>query len=138
MWRKIRGGLDKIKLFALLWVKEPNLKKKSMKRIFPKLSIAFALGLFTIGSLCAQTPNNYTLRVLLVDSLSKTPIEFATVAVYEGESKTVSKFAISDRRGAAEILGIKRGEHTVKIDLMGYTSRTQKVSFTEQISEARP
>ncbi|MCL2727977.1 MAG: outer membrane beta-barrel family protein, partial [Bacteroidales bacterium] len=101
-----------------------------MKRTIKKWIIAIILGLLAGGHVAAQSPSNYNLKAVLVDSLTKAPIEFAVIAVYEGASTTVTKFAISDRRGVVEILGIRRGEHTVKIDLMGYHSRTQTIAFT--------
>ena len=104
-----------------------------MKRIFPVLLATFVFGLMIDGQMYAQPqPTSYTLKALLLDSLTKEPVAFATVAIYEGGAETISKFAISDKRGMIEIPGIKRGEHTVKIDLMGYRSRTQKVVFARE------
>ncbi|MCL2739489.1 MAG: hypothetical protein FWE30_08610, partial [Bacteroidales bacterium] len=71
-----------------------------------------------------------TLRAVLLDSLSREPLQYVTVAVYEGGSETPSKFAISNREGLVEILGIPRGRHTVKIDIMGYVSQSREINFT--------
>ena len=97
-----------------------------------RMTLAF-LGLFLFFSPFAEMraqSANYTLKAVLIDSISKEPIEFATVAIFESGSETVSKFAISNKQGIIEISGIRRGEHTVRFDLMGYRSKSQAISFT--------
>ena len=101
-----------------------------MKIIFPTLCTAFVFGLFSTGIANAQTPSSYTFKAILIDSLTKEPIEYATISIYENGAETITKFAISDKKGTVEIPGIRRGTHQVRIDLMGYRTRLQTISFT--------
>ena len=101
-----------------------------MKRIF----FALFATIIAAFSLHAQQQTTYTFKAIVLDSLTKQPIEHAVVAIYEGGASSVSKFAISNRSGAVEILGIRRGEHTIKFDLLGYRSRSQTISFTSRES----
>ncbi|MDR2585232.1 MAG: TonB-dependent receptor, partial [Prevotellaceae bacterium] len=101
-----------------------------MKRVFSTPTLVSVFLLCTALFANAQSPSSYTLKAILIDSLTHAPIEYATVAIYESGSETVSKFAISDKKGIIEIIGIKRGQHIVKFDLMGYRSQTQTILFT--------
>ena len=91
-------------------------------------------GIFLLQSattFAQQRENNarYSLKVVLVDSVDKKPVGYATVALYEPEQTTVSKFAISDNKGLAELVGITPGSYTLKIDLMGYQSIVKPLVF---------
>ncbi len=63
------------------------------------------------------------LKAILLDSLTKSPIEFATLsAKYIGE-KSASKYALSDDKGVVVIQGMRVGRATVNVEFMGYKSR---------------
>ncbi len=64
------------------------------------------------------------LKAVLVDSLSREPIEFATMsAKYIGE-KVAKKYALSDDKGVVIIQGLRVGRATVSIEYMGYKTKT--------------
>ncbi len=63
------------------------------------------------------------LKAVLIDSLSKAPIEFATMsAKYIGE-ETAKKYALSDGSGVVIIQGLRVGRATVSIEYMGYRKK---------------
>ncbi|MCL1974396.1 MAG: outer membrane beta-barrel protein, partial [Bacteroidetes bacterium] len=98
-----------------------------MKR---KLFLGRLVCLMLMLSCVLARAQSYSLRASIVDSLSSEPLQFVTVAVYEAGSGTPNKFAVSNKEGHIEILGISGGKHLIKIDMMGYTSQTFEVSFS--------
>src|SRR5574344_255686 len=70
-----------------------------------------------------QAKGNY-FRTVIIDSLSKQPLEFATLsAVYQGETKP-SKYALSDVKGVVVLQGLKPGKYTIKFEYMGYKPKS--------------
>ena len=66
-------------------------------------------------------------RAVLVDSLTKAPIEFATFhAKYVGD-KQPRKFALTDDKGVAVLQGLPVGRATITVEYMGY--KTKKFTF---------
>jgi hypothetical protein len=76
-----------------------------------------------------ENPSRYSLKVKLLDSLDKSPVVYATVALYAPGETTVSKFALSDTKGLAEVIDIAPGNYTLKIELMGYQAIVRSVVF---------
>lgn len=66
-------------------------------------------------------------RAVLLDSLTKAPIEFATFhAKYVGD-KQPRKFALTDEKGIAVLQGLPVGRATITVEYMGY--KTKKFTF---------
>ena len=66
-------------------------------------------------------------RAVLLDSLTKAPIEFATFhAKYVGD-KQPRKFALTDEKGVAVLQGLPVGRATITVEYMGY--KTKKFTF---------
>lgn len=69
------------------------------------------------------------LKAILIDSVSRNPVEFATIsAKYIGE-QTSNKYALSDDKGVAVIQGMKVGRATVSIEYMGYKTKILTVDI---------
>ncbi|MBR4882765.1 MAG: hypothetical protein IKU18_02680, partial [Bacteroidales bacterium] len=67
------------------------------------------------------------LKAVLLDSLNKTPIEFATMsAKYIGE-QTAKRYALSDDKGVVIVENMKVGRASVSIEYMGY--KTKHITF---------
>ena len=63
------------------------------------------------------------LKAVLLDSLKRTPIEFATMsAKYIGE-KTASRYALSDDKGVVIVQKMSVGRASVTVEYMGYKTR---------------
>ena len=102
-----------------------------------KSLILFLCGIFLIHSATAsaqQRSNNvrHSLKVKLIDSLDKLPVVYATVALYVPGETTVSKFALSDTKGLAEVVDIAPGRYTVRMELMGYLPIVKTLVFRGQ------
>ena len=66
-------------------------------------------------------------RAVLLDSLTKAPIEFATFhAKYVGD-KQPRKYALTDEKGVAVLQGMPIGRATITVEYMGY--KTKKFTF---------
>lgn len=76
------------------------------------------------------------LKAVLLDSLNRTPIEFATMsAKYIGE-KTASRYALSDEKGVVIIQGMKVGRASVTIEYMGYKTRHLTIDIKKGANDA--
>ena len=62
-------------------------------------------------------------RAVVLDSLTKEPIEFATLhAKYIGD-KTPRKYALTDEKGVVVLQGMPIGRATITFEYMGYKSK---------------
>ena len=68
----------------------------------------------------AQSQAQTTLKVRVIDTLTKEPIEFATFSIkYIGE-QTAKRYALTDSTGVAKIANAAVGRATVAIECVGY------------------
>lgn len=95
-----------------------------------KLFFSLIFGLFAI-SLQAQVMidfdnfsryRNVRMKLTLVDSQSKEPIEFASVYLIPQNDTIITQFAMSDAKGKVEIKDIVAGKYQVNAELLGYKS----------------
>ena len=64
------------------------------------------------------------MKAILLDSLTKEPIEFATMSgKYIGE-KTATRYALSDQNGVVLVPNMRVGRATVVVEYMGYKTKT--------------
>ena len=91
-----------------------------------KLRLTSMLGfLFLSLSLFAQN----TVKLVLVDESDGSPVGFATVSlVKDGQSKP-SNYALSDSEGNVKLESVKNGSYTLRAELMGYVTHTQKIKL---------
>ncbi len=76
----------------------------------------------------AEQRRNF-IKVVILDSLTKEPIEFATVsAKYIGETQP-KKYALTDSKGAVVLDGLRIGRVTVAIEYIGY----KRKAFSQDI-----
>jgi len=69
--------------------------------------------------------NSQTLiKGIILDSLSQTPLEFSSVAVYLSSDSTLVEGAISAPTGEFSISGISSGNYFLKISFIGYKTKT--------------
>ncbi|MBR7157201.1 MAG: hypothetical protein IKD16_02255, partial [Bacteroidales bacterium] len=67
------------------------------------------------------------MKAILLDSLTKEPIEFATMSgKYIGEKDAV-RYALSDSKGVVIVPNMRVGRATVTIEFMGY--KTERFTF---------
>lgn len=79
--------------------------------------------------------NNNVIKVKLTDSLTKAPIEFATISVTPKGASEALKYTLSDDKGVAEIKGVPFGEYKVKAELLGYSVVERDVVIKEVMTD---
>ncbi|RZM25533.1 MAG: TonB-dependent receptor, partial [Pedobacter sp.] len=72
--------------------------------------IAFLLLLFLAASSYAQ--NKASIKGILADSASKTPLEYATVAVVNAKDTTLISYTLTDKTGGFKLSGIPSDKPT--------------------------
>src|SRR3954470_21257129 len=95
------------------------------------LSTLFATILFSL-SLSAQQPvaGNGRITGRVLDSLSQSPVEYATITLYAAGSTRPINGTTTNNKGAFTLDGIKPGNYTLEAGFIGYRSRTTTVLIT--------
>ena len=78
------------------------------------------------GSVLAQ---GGIVKVKLVDSLTQSPVEFASVYLSADGSVKGALYSMTDTQGYAEITKVRKGKYIFKAELMGYKVKSQKVDM---------
>ena len=81
--------------------------------------------LFFSLSLFAQN----TVKLVLVDDSDGSPVGFATVSLLKDGQSKPSNYALSDSEGNVKLESVKNGSYTLKAELMGYITHTQKIKM---------
>ena len=99
---------------------------KECKKIFMKrFLIVLLAGVFALALSGTKVLAQNTLKVRVLDSLSKEPVEFATVSIkYIGETQA-KRYALTDSEGAATIKSAPVGRATVVVECVGYVQHKQ-------------
>ncbi len=83
----------------------------------------------------SEQRRNAQIKVVVLDSISKSPVEFATVSIrYEG-SDTPVKYGLTDEKGYVEIEGLKIGNVSVRAEFMGYRAYNKNVELKERVTD---
>ncbi|RZJ86844.1 outer membrane beta-barrel family protein [Pedobacter sp. Leaf250] len=101
-----------------------------MSRYLLTLCIAFQC--FLLSNLAQAQENKYQLSGILVDSLSKKPGEYFTIALRK--DSTVIKTAVSNEQGKFLFTGVPAGEYKLIIGALGYKSKTIAVKINNDTS----
>jgi hypothetical protein len=78
----------------------------------------------------AQLPQGTLVRGLVRDSLSKTPLEFATVMVSAANGSPAG-YATTDRDGKFEIKNVAAGRWQLQVSFLGYVTATRRITVGE-------
>lgn len=92
-----------------------GLKEKSMNRILILLFLVFLPNL-------AQSQTR--IKGTVLDSLSQSPLEFSSVAVYQSSDSSLVEGAISKPTGEFLISGTSPGNYYLKISFIGFKTKT--------------
>ena len=69
----------------------------------------------------------------LIDTLSKEPIEFASIALYQKGNEKIINGTISDERGHFKISDVENGQYELQINFLGYTpKRIRGITLTKK------
>ena len=70
-----------------------------------------------------------TVKLVLVDDSDGSPVGFATVSLLKDGQSKPSNYALSDSEGNVKLESVKNGSYTLKAELMGYITHTQKIKM---------
>lgn len=102
---------------------------------YKKLFLLPIFIIFSLGSAFAQSGNS--VKVKLVDSLSKEPIGFATVYVSKTGEPDGAFYALTDENGDATILNVKKGSYIFVAEMMGYVKRSIPVNVDSKLVDLK-
>lgn len=88
--------------------------------------------LFIFLSISVTAQQSYSLRLALIDSTSRKPIEFATASITPSGSSSALKYGLTNQNGLVEITGITTGSYNLKIEFMGYETLTKQIVIGSQ------
>ncbi len=88
--------------------------------------------LVSLLSVTTFAQQNLSLRLVLVDSTSRNPIEFATASVTPVGATTPSKYGLTDQKGSVTMTGLAAGSYTLKIEFMGYETVSKSIKLGAQ------
>lgn len=70
----------------------------------------------------AQSPAGNTIKGTIVDSISKLPLEYATISLFTKYSKKPLYGTVTDKAGKFNLKEIKDGVYTIEFEFIGYKS----------------
>lgn len=97
------------------------------------ISIALLIFVFAIFSLSSQskTDNNFTVKGIVVDSISRETIPYATISISEvATSQVYIKRLAAGNNGAFEVELNKIGEYFLTFESVGFENKQLKISIT--------
>ncbi|MDB5021498.1 MAG: TonB-dependent receptor [Pedobacter sp.] len=107
---------------------QPNTKIPNQTRKFIKSTILILIGMVAwAGTVRAQVagpsrPNGAsgTVSGTVIDSLTKKPVDYATVSVFKLGTSTPLTGGLTDVKGVFQISNVPAGEYRVQVDFIGY------------------
>lgn len=99
----------------------------------PLLSVLVCFCFLDVTISIAQNTSPYLVKGMLIDSISKQPIEFATIGILNNEKKLIA-LTYSDENGAFKSADITSGSFSLNVSFIGYTPKN--IPFS--ISQASP
>jgi ferric enterobactin receptor len=76
--------------------------------------------LFLVLPSFAQSPGKIKLSGTVVDSLSQSPLEYASISVVDESTSKVVHGGVTDRSGRFILTGLGRGSFTIQVESIGY------------------
>ena len=87
-----------------------------------KKIILLATYLLMLLALKAQPSAGNTIKGMVVDSVSKLPLEYATITIFAKGSKKPLSGTVTDKAGKFSLKEIKDGIYTIEFEFIGYQS----------------
>ena len=92
-----------------------------MKKLF--LPAVFCI--LSLSVLAQQSANTrFKIKGKLIDSVSRQPVEYATISIFSGDSKRPANGAVSDTKGNFVINNVAAGTYKLVGDFIGYKAHT--------------
>lgn len=101
-----------------------------MKTIYKHLFSCLFVALFT-QQLSAQNTSPFQLKGIVVDSLTRKPIEFATISILDKDRKVIA-LTYSDENGVFKSSDVRAGYFSLSMTFVGYRPKTLAFSLTAE------
>ena len=88
--------------------------------------ILWNIGVISYG----QTNLGFSISGIVADSTTKTPIEYASVAIYKINNSTPFTGMITNDKGGFVIYNLNNGEYVLKANFIGYKTKTEKFAIS--------
>lgn len=98
-----------------------------LKKVFATLICILAM----MSQVFAQSSN---VTAKIEDATNGEPVSFATVSLYQKGATKASKYVLSSESGEVLINGVRKGEYTIKVELMGYKPFSRDFKAPEEIA----
>jgi outer membrane receptor protein involved in Fe transport len=133
---------------VLIWVNQACMSQRCTNNKTNFLTVAKTLVmsltclLTLVNNVKGQTPGggppagitgngNGSISGVVVDSLSKKPLDYATISLFKAGVATPVTGALTDGKGAFKITGLQPGEYRVQVAFLGYmTKNVNNISVT--------
>lgn len=108
--------------------------EKSMKKVL----LTVLCGLLAANAFAQSSKGTGKISGVVIDSTSKQPIDFATIALMRiSDAKSVNG-GLSDDKGVFKLTGIPNGDYKLVVTFIGYkTTATKKISITDQDNDIK-
>lgn len=77
-----------------------------------------------------QTKNDYTISGQLIDSVSRQPIEYASVSIYKLTDTSLISGSITNTKGEFSIHNLPKGKLIIRSSYIGYRTKTTSAEIT--------
>jgi uncharacterized membrane protein YgcG len=84
---------------------------------------------FILSCVAISAQQNSSVKLTVVDSTSKAPIEFATASVTPAGGTSPVKYGLTDQKGNVTMTGLAGGTYTLKIEFMGYITVSRSINI---------
>jgi hypothetical protein len=101
-------------------------------RYFKVVFVLVAIFSFGFGTMNAEEVKDSKLKLTVLDSIRREPVEFATASITPLGASNPSKYALSDSRGKVELAGLAAGKYTIRIEYMGYITYSKPITIEQQ------
>jgi len=110
---------------------------KTLTNCLPKSIFLLLVLVCFIDVAHAQGPPKGMVEGTVVDSMTGTPIEFASVALIRRSDSSLVTGGITDAAGKIRLEGVPFGRYTLRINFMGYKTLKRRVQLNKDQSEVR-
>jgi len=94
-----------------------------------KSTAFFCFLISTVSNTYGQVNNVYEITGVVIDSASKQPVEYASVAVYKKKDSLLISGSITNLKGEFVIKGVPAGKYVLKSNFIGYKTGKRPVDI---------
>ncbi len=101
-------------------------RNNALARIFV-LILFWSIGIFSFG----QANKGFSVSGSLIDSLSKQPLEYASVAIYKSIDNSLVTGALTNAKGVFTINNLTAGKYLLKSSFVGYRTKITNIEIND-------